>query len=135
MRIEKGVLLALVALGALPMLGLGLAKASGAEMFVKNMAALHYSEAFTRFIGLCEIAGAAGLVYGRTRILAALGLLMIMTGAIGSHISAGHPFASASGAIGFAVLFTLIAAIDWHFNQRAATAETRQPREQLRAAA
>jgi putative oxidoreductase len=43
-------------------------------------------------IGLCEVAGAIGLLIPRFSKLAAAGLSVIMLGAAGSHIRADDPF-------------------------------------------
>lgn len=47
--------------------------------------------AFGLFIGLAELAGAAGLLWSRTRIAAAAGLSLIMLGALYFHLTYGVP--------------------------------------------
>jgi len=47
--------------------------------------------AFGMFIGLSELAGAAGLIWFRTRIVAARGLSVILLGAVYFHVAYGIP--------------------------------------------
>ncbi|HMD78032.1 MAG TPA: DoxX family protein [Terracidiphilus sp.] len=51
---------------------------------------LGMSKSFTRFIGLAEMAGALGIAFGVLTQLAALGLILVMTGAIYQKIYVWH---------------------------------------------
>lgn len=70
--------------------------------------------AFAMFIGLAELAGAAGLIWARTRIPAAAGLGVIVLGAIYFHLSYGMP--SAIPAV--VLLALLIATVTVFHNDR-----------------
>jgi len=48
------------------------------------------SKGFTLFLGLCEIAGSLGIVFGVLQQLAAIGLILIMLGAIQKKIFVWH---------------------------------------------
>jgi putative oxidoreductase len=48
------------------------------------------SPGFTRFLGLAELAGGAGVAFGVLPQLAALGLILVMFGAIQKKISVWH---------------------------------------------
>ncbi len=50
-----------------------------------------YSVAFMYFVGVCELAGAVGLLIPRLATLAAAGLSILMLGAFVSHLQAGDP--------------------------------------------
>ena len=63
-----------------------------------------YSEGFMRFIGVCELAGAIGLLVPRLATWAAAGLLVIMGGAVYSHVTT-DPISQAAPA---AVLLLLL---------------------------
>ncbi len=108
MKAERITLWIAVALAAILFAPIGLAKFMADESLVRSMALLHYSETFTRLLGLAEILGAIGLIVANTRIPAALGLMMIMAGAVGSHIAGGHPLQDATAAtIAWLVLATI----------------------------
>jgi putative oxidoreductase len=55
------------------------------DMIAASFHEYGYSPGFMKFIGNCELAGAIGLLIPRLRSLAALGLLVIMGGAIVTH--------------------------------------------------
>ncbi len=57
-------------------------------MFVENAEALNYSAGFSQFIGLMEIIGCIGLYMKPLRIWAALGLIIILIGAVGVSVGA-----------------------------------------------
>ncbi len=81
-------------------------KLTGNEETVKEFARLGYTSAtFMLIIGILEAAGALGLLIPKLRILAALGLFIIMGGAVYSHIAAGDPLTSSIPA---AVLMLLL---------------------------
>ena len=86
-----GTVLATV-LPTLAFLMAGGAKLSGAEEMVQNFSRYGLPTAFMYFIGACEVAGAVGLWLTTTvigpwplRRLAALGLAIIMVGAVAMH--------------------------------------------------
>jgi len=69
----------------------GFSKLSGNPMSVEMFDKFGYSALFMYFIGACELAGGFGLVLGqvidrRLPRLAAFGLLVIMVGAVVSHL-------------------------------------------------
>ena len=69
---------------------------------------MHFSETATRLFGLAEVLGGIGILVPRTRNLALSGLVLLMTGAIGIHVGAGHPPAVATFAsIGWVLYSTL----------------------------
>lgn len=61
-------------------------KLSGQEMALKSFADLGLPAWFGTFIGACEIAGAIGIWLPRLSSLAALGISIIMIGAVYYHI-------------------------------------------------
>ena len=76
-----------MALVSLVMLMGGYMKLTGNEMALKSFADLGLPPWFGTFIGVCEIAGAIGLWLRRTSMLAAMGIAVIMVGAVYYHIS------------------------------------------------
>lgn len=76
---------------ALAFVAAGFMKLSSSATSVEMFSHFGYSMAFMYFIGACEFIGGVGLILGRfvnARLsrLAAMGLLVIMLGAIGTHI-------------------------------------------------
>jgi len=63
---------------------------------------------FLYFIMFAETAGAFGLLVPRTMVPAALGLALIMTGAIGTHLHNGDPFSDSLEALHLLLLLTCI---------------------------
>ncbi|MEM7267959.1 MAG: DoxX family protein [Pseudomonadota bacterium] len=87
---------AAMAVVTLVMLMGGIMKLTGAEMAHQSFADLGLPSWFGYFIGICEVAGAIGLWLRRTSMLAAVGIALIMIGAVYYHfafppISAGVP--------------------------------------------
>ncbi len=74
-------------LATLVMLAGGGAKLTGHPIAHQSFADLGLPGWFGYFIGLCEVAGAAGLWVRQTSSLAAMGIAGIMVGAIYYHIS------------------------------------------------
>ena len=71
----------------------GSGKVTGAAEVVENFTRYGHSDAFRMFIGAAEISGAIGLWIPRLAFWAALGLIVIMLGAIYTHITnAEAPF-------------------------------------------
>ena len=65
----------------------GLAKLTGQEMAIKSFADMGLPPWFATFIGVCEVAGAIGIWLPRLSSLAALGIAIIMVGAVYYHIT------------------------------------------------
>lgn len=65
----------------------GIAKLAGVPEVHRSFAALGLPNWFGYFIGACEIAGAIGLFIRRLSALAALGIAMIMSGAVYYHVA------------------------------------------------
>ncbi len=82
---NKALLVISILLG-LAFLGAGSVKLAGAEQMQEGFIRYGYGIAFMYFIGLCEVAGAIGLFIEKTAKYAALGLAIIMLGAVGSHL-------------------------------------------------
>lgn len=102
-------------LPALAFLAAGSAKIAGVQEVLKPFVAMGLPSVFGLFIGTCEIAGAIGLLIPRTRVLAAIGLSLIMLGAAYYHISYKAP-----SPVPAFILLALLAATIW----RARTAKT-----------
>lgn len=51
---------------------------------------IEMSEGFTRFLGVAELAGGLGVVFGVLTQLAAIGLILLMLGAIYKKIAVWH---------------------------------------------
>ncbi|WP_432468246.1 DoxX family protein [Agarivorans sp. Z349TD_8] len=75
----------ILALTALAFLAGGIGKLMGVEMLHKSFATLGLPVFFGYFIGLFEIAGAIGIFIKKLSSLAAVGLALIMLGAIYYH--------------------------------------------------
>jgi putative oxidoreductase len=80
----------------------------GVDMFVKNMAVLNYSYAWTVFIGSLDLLGGIGLLFKKWRGYAALGLVFLMQGAIGSHITHNDAFGAIAGGAGLACVLLVV---------------------------
>ncbi len=86
----------------------GIMKITLQEPVAGFLAKAGYANGFIVFIGVSELLAAIGLWLARFRNLALLGLMLIMPGAIATHIGAGEPLSAAGGAIG-ALVFVLAA--------------------------
>lgn len=100
-------------LPALAFAAAGTGKLSGNPDMLGAFADMGLPPLFGTFIGACEVAGAVGLIWAHTRILAAAGLIIIMFQAIYYHAAYGVP--SPVPAI---VLTLLLAATIWVFDAR-----------------
>jgi len=69
-----------IALAAL-FLGAGLSKLGGDPAMVDMFATIGAGQWLRYFVGLCEVAGAIGVLVPRLSVLAATGLALLMTGA------------------------------------------------------
>lgn len=78
---------------AVAFVGTGAMKATGQAQIVEGIGRLGVSPGLTRVIGLLELAAVVGLVvglwFGALGVAAALGLVLLMIGAIGYHAKAG----------------------------------------------
>ncbi|GII93198.1 DoxX family protein [Sinosporangium siamense] len=90
--------IALVVVSILVALGFvlaGLPKAIGNPAIVKELGRLGVSPGFTRITGTLEVLGGlgtlAGIWIGILGILAPIGLIIVMIGAIVTHVRAGDP--------------------------------------------
>ena len=81
----------------------GWSKVSGSEMQRKGFAERGQSLGFMHLIGALELAGALGLVVGFwvpiLALLAAIGLTIIMVGAVFTHVRAKDPLSRATPAL------------------------------------
>jgi putative oxidoreductase len=98
-----------IVLGVLAYGVAGSAKLLGARMEAQTFMRFGLPLWFMTFIGLCEVAGAIGLLIRRLATWAALGLMIVMTGAIVSHLR----FDSVAAALPAAVLFVLMGYVAW----------------------
>ena len=98
-----------IALGVLVYASAGTAKLLGADMEVQTFARFGMSLTFMRFIGVCELAGAIGLLIPRLTTWAGLGLMIVMGGAIVSHLR----FDGVPPAVPAAVLMALMGYAGW----------------------
>ena len=100
----------------------GASKLAGLEMHIESFTRYGLPTAFMYFIGAAEIAGAIGLWISRTSALAAIGLIVIMLGAITMH-ALYDPISMAAPAIVFTLLLSVIVKImlyriDARFNKQ-----------------
>lgn len=102
---------------AIPFMIFGLMKVAGAEDMVKNMAYIHYDLSITRAIGIIEITAVIGLFISKFRILSLLFLLVILAGAVGSHIGAGQGLDAIKIPLSIALLVILTLYISIKKNQ------------------
>jgi uncharacterized membrane protein YphA (DoxX/SURF4 family) len=105
----------LAALLAMAFAGSGSQKVFG-ELAAQGAQHFGYSVGFMVFIGAAELAGAVGLLIPRLSMWAAAGLIIIMAGAVYSHISAGDAVGQAAPA---AVLLVLLSINAWLRSDRA----------------
>ena len=98
----------LKALLTLGFLGAGAAKLANAEQASAQAAELGLPGWFMLFIGVCEVAGAIGLWVPRCVIAAAVGLGIIMVGAVGSLLRASHPVGELVPALVFLALLVAV---------------------------
>ena len=65
----------------------GGSKLAGSQMALQSFADLGLPGWFPTFIGICEVAGAIGIWLRRTSMLAAMGIAIIMIGAVYYHVT------------------------------------------------
>jgi len=85
----------------------GGSKLAGAQMHVESFTHYGLPVAFMYFIGAAEVAGAIGLWISRVSALAAMGLVVIMLGAIIMHVI-HDPIMMAMPAAVFTVLLAIV---------------------------
>lgn len=100
--------IALTLLTALFLMG-GVTKLMGAQQVVDTFNHFGLPLTFMYFIGLCEAAGAIGLWIPKLSVLAAVGLIIVMLGAVSMHfmhdpITAAIPALAALGLLTFVIL-------------------------------
>jgi len=83
---------AIAVLLSLAFLMTGISKLTGQEEMVLNFEKWGFPLAFMYFVGASEIAGAIGLLITKFRGLASIGLVLLMMGAIGTHILNSEAF-------------------------------------------
>lgn len=103
-KIALTVILALLSLNFVPG---GIMAALLMDPFRSNLTTMHYGTGFMVGLGLVEALCGIGVWLPRLRNPALLVLLLIMAGAVGSHIANGQPLASIGMAMGMAVLILL----------------------------
>ena len=82
-------------------------KLSGSENAVETFTRYGHSDAFRLFIGSAEVSGAIGLWIPRLAFWAAVGLIIIMLGAVYTHVR------NAENPIGPAVIAVLLVYVAW----------------------
>jgi uncharacterized membrane protein YphA (DoxX/SURF4 family) len=75
-----------IGFGVLAYASAGTAKVVGVEQMAQSFTHFHLPLWFMTFIGLCELAGAVGLLIRPLSAWAALGLAIIMVGAVVMHL-------------------------------------------------
>lgn len=105
-----------ITLGALTYATAGTSKVLGVEQMVQGFTHFHLPLWFMIFIGVCEIAGAIGLLVRRLSALAAACLAIIMLGAIAMHLTYDAPVM----AVPAAVLLLLMGFVAWQRRSGAA---------------
>jgi hypothetical protein len=112
MKAKKIALYILIGLGALQFCAIGFLKTVGpfigVDMFIKSMGRLHYDHTWTFIIGAIDLLGGIGLLFKKYRPYAALGIIFLMHGAIGSHATAGDAFVGTLLGPGFAAIIMTV---------------------------
>jgi uncharacterized membrane protein YphA (DoxX/SURF4 family) len=108
MKAKKIALYILIGLGAFQFITIGVLKTVGPfvgiDMFIKSMGRLHYDPTWTFLVGTVDLLGGVGLLFKKYRPYAALGIIFLMHGAIGSHATAGDTFGGTLMGPGFAAI-------------------------------
>jgi hypothetical protein len=120
MKAKRIALYILIGLGAFQFITIGVLKTIGPfvgiEMFIKSMSRLNYDHTWTFFIGMFDLLGGIGLLVKKYRPYAALGIIFLMHGAIGSHATAGDSFFGTLLGPGFAaIMMTVILILERPF--------------------
>jgi uncharacterized membrane protein YphA (DoxX/SURF4 family) len=108
MKSKKIALYILIGLGAFQFITIGILKTVGPfvgiDMFIKSMGRLHYDHTWTFLVGTIDLLGGVGLLFKKYRPYAALGIIFLMHGAIGSHATAGDAIGGTLMGPGFAAI-------------------------------
>ncbi len=108
MKAKKIALYILIGLGAFQFITIGILKTVGPfvgiDMFIKSMGRLHYDHTWTFLVGTIDLLGGVGLLFKKYRPYAALGIIFLMHGAIGSHATAGDAIGGTLMEPGFAAI-------------------------------
>ncbi len=120
MNAKKIALYVLIGLGALQFTAIGVLKTIGPfvgiDMFIKSMGRLHYDHTWTFIIGSLDLLGGIGLLFKQYRPYAAVGIIFLMHGAIGSHATAGDAFLGTLMGPGMAaIIMTIILVLERPF--------------------
>lgn len=75
---------------AVAFLGSGITKLMGQEMHVQNFQKWGFPLVFMYVIGVLELGAAIGVLIPKIRVLAGLGLGVLMIGAVGTHVVFGE---------------------------------------------
>ena len=97
---------------ALALLGGGLSGLFGAEEMTANMLSLGYPLYFLTILGLWKVLGAIAIVapgFPRLKEWAYAGIAFDLSGAVWSHLSAGHPWSEAFPA----AFLTVLTVVSW----------------------
>ena len=86
----------------------GSAKLLGAKPIAAQFEEFRLSPTIMKMIGLLEVAGAIGLFINPLTFWVAIGLALLMVGAIGNHLKVKHPFAQSAPASLLLVLSVLL---------------------------
>ena len=89
--------------------GAGLAKAMGSAQHVDNFVRWGYPLSVMHWVGAAEMALAALLVVRRTRFLAAVGMMVLLTGALITHLVS----TDVAMITGPALLLSMVGAVAW----------------------
>lgn len=103
---------ALIVLLSVQFIGIGIMKTImplfGFDMFLKSMAILNYNQLGTFIIGSIDLLGGIGILLPRTRGYSIIGLILLMSGAISAHITAGDSLVTILGGSTMSMLFLAI---------------------------
>ncbi len=89
----------------------------GFNMFLDNMAKLGYSHTGTIIVGIVDLLGGMALLFPKFRGYAIIVLTLLLSGALGAHITAGDSLATILGGAGFCLIgFAFIFFVDKPFS-------------------
>ncbi len=112
MKIIKNILIGVL---AIQFIGIGVMKVImpifGINMFVENMANLNYNYTWTILVGLIDLFGGIGLLFKKYRGYAAVVLLFLLHGAIGSHITHNDSLGAIFGGAGMSMVLIVVVLI------------------------
>jgi hypothetical protein len=89
----------------------------GVNMFLDNMAKLGYSHTGTIIVGLVDLIGGLALFFPKYRGYSIVALTILLSGALGAHITAGDSLGTILGGAGFCLIgFAILFSIDKPFS-------------------